>query len=446
MPSLGGLLGNTTLQQLLIWQVGAQIVGAALAPYLTALQAGSYEINPTAPLSPADAAEAVLRNVWPDSRARQEARRSGIDGDRFDVLARLAGNAPDPTSLAVALRRQLIGPDRYLEGIRQGRLRDEWADLVRELAVQQPSPTAALEAYLEGQVSEGTARDLFARFGGDPDYFDMLYNTQGQAPTPTQALELANRGIIPWDGEGPDAVSFRQAFLEGPWRNKWSGPFRALGEYLPPPRTVTAMYGEGSIGRDRAIELLTKQGLAPDLAAAYVSSGSSTKTAKTRDLAQSTITALYRDRLVPRDAAAGFLEALGYDPGEADFVLQVVDVEVSQRFLTSAVGRIHTLYVGHKLDRASAIGVLGQLGVSVGNIDDLVSIWDLEEAANIKSLTPSEVAAALKLQLIDQAGAQARLEALGYEPGDAWLYLSIHAKEALPDQPAAGTLAPSAGP
>lgn len=443
MAGVGGILGNDMLQSVFVYGVGQQLLGAALGPYLNALTAQVNSATPLAPLGPAEAAEAVLRNVWPVERAREEARKAGIDGERFDVLARLAGNAPDPTSLAIALRRKLIDPARYLDGIRQGRLRDEWADLVRQLAVQQPSPEAALAAYLEGQVGEGEARDLFARFGGDPDYFDMLYHTQGQAPTPTQALELANRGIIPWEGEGPDVVSFRQAFLEGPWRNKWAAPFRALGEYLPPPRTVTAMYNEGSIDRARAIELLTKQGLAPDLAAAYISSGSAQKTAPTKQLAQSTVQTLYRDRLIPRADAAGFLESLGYDPAEADFILQIVDLEVAQRFLTAAVSRIHTLYVGHKIDRAAVLATLAQLGVAPDAVTDLLGIWDLEEAANVRTLTPSEVASALKLSLVDQPTAQALLEQLGYQPHDAWLYLSIHAKMGLPDEPAAGALTPT---
>jgi len=446
MAGLGGLLGNSTLQQLLIWQVGAQVIGAALGPYLNALTAQVNAATPLAVLSPEAAADAVLRNVWPASRARDEANMGGLNDERFDVLARLAGNAPDPTSLAVALRRKLIGPDRYLEGVRQGRLRDEWAETVKALAVQEPSPVSALEAYLEGQTDEATARDLFARWGGDPQWFDLLYNTQGQAPTPVQALELANRGIIPWSGSGAGVVSFEQAFLEGPWRNKWLPAFRALGEYLPPPRTVTAMYNEGSIGRARAIELLTKQGLAADLAAAYISSGSSQKTAPTKDLAQTTVLALYRDRLIDRAAAADFLGSLGYDATEADYVLQIVDLEVAQRFLSSAVGRVRTLYVGHKIGRAQVSATLAQLGVSPENVTDLLGIWDLEEAANVRALTPSEVAAAFKLELLDQATAQDRLVQLGYQPYDAWLYLSIHAKGALPDQPAPGAVTPAPGP
>lgn len=449
MAGVGSLLSGiqkNTLFQIAEYQIAGAVLGGLLEPEADALRQTVYEANPLAILSPEVAAEAVLRNVWPKARAAAEAQRSGINGERFDVLTRLAGNAPDPGSLAVALRRKFISQDRYLEGVRQGRLRDEWAELVKKLAVQEPSPVDALEALLEGQLPEAKARELYARFGGDPEHFQWLFDSRGSAPTPGQAAEMANRGIIPWSGSGAGVVSFEQAFLEGPWRNKWLQPFRKAAEYFPPPRTITAMYNEGSLTRARAMELLRAQGLADDLAAAYLTSGSSQKTAPSKDLAQSTITALYRDRLVTKANALAFLESLGYDRDEAEFVLAVVDVQVVQRFLDSAVGRIHTLYVGHKITRSAATSALAQLDVPAETLDDLIGIWDLERSANVRTLTPSEVAAAYKLTLIGQAEAQELLEQLGYQPHDAWLYLSVHIKAAQPDEPPGGSITPATGP
>lgn len=436
--ALGALLGNNVLEQIALWQVGGSLVGAALGPYMQALSNEVNRVSPLVPLSPSEAAVAQLRNVWSPDKAADEALFSGVNRERYDVLARIAGNAPGPGELAVALRRKLISDQRYLEGIRQGNLRDEWADTIRELAVQQPSPTTMLEAYLEGQINEGQARQLYQQLGGDPDYFDILYNTAGQAPTPTQALDLANRGIIPWDGEGEGVVSFRQAFLEGPWRNKWEPAFRALGEYLPPPRTITAMYGEGSLGRDEAITLLRKQGLSAEMAAKYVSAGSNTKTAPTRDLAQSTILELYQDQLIDPQLAGQMLAALGYDASEVSFILQVADVKVAQRYLASAVSRVHNLYVGHKISDSTATSVLAQLQVPAGQVDQLIGIWGYERAANVATLTAAQVAGAFRDSLIDQAEAQQRLQELGYSPRDAWLYLSTAVHKQLPQQPAAG--------
>ena len=435
---MAGIAGiGSVIEQLMLWQVAGQFIGPAIGPVVQAEANIANSAMPNVPLSPADVAEAQLRNVDVPGGAAAEAAMSGVNADRFAVLAQLAGNAPDPGSLAVALRRGIVDQARFVHGVRQGRLRDEWTDVVQALSVVQPSPESMLAAYLEGQLGEGEARDRYARLGGDPAYFDILYNTQGQAPTPTQALELANRGIIPWSGSGAGVVSYEQAFLEGPWRNKWAASFRALAEYLPPPRTVTAMHKEGSLSTAEATKLLEKQGLTPELAAAYLASSSHQKVAAAKELATTTVLTLYRDRIIPRAVAATFLEAERYTPAQADYILQVEDMRVSERFITAAVGRVHTLYVSHKITATAAMAALAQFGVDNAQAKELADLWGHERAANVRQLTPAQVEAAFGYGIIDQPTAIAQLVDMGYSAYDAWVALSVHAKGPLPDQPAA---------
>lgn len=446
MAGLAGILGNPVLEQILIYGVVQQLIGAALTPFTTAVINAVNAADPQAALSPADMADAVIRGIASEEDAAAEAKFSGVSPERFHTLALLAGNAPDPTSLAVGLRRKLISAADYDRGIRQGRLRDEWAGLVQELAVIQPSPEAMLAAYLEGQVDEATARDKYQQLGGDPAYFDILFNTEGQAPSPVEALALANRGIIPWGGSGPAVVSYEQAFLEGPWRNKWLEPFRALGAYLPPPRTVTAMHREGSLSDAQASKLLEQHGLTPELAAAYLSSSTSQKLAKTKNLAEGTVLDLYRDRIIPRAEAAALIVKLGYDAAEAEFILEVEDLRVEARAITAAVTRIGSLFTGHKIDQSTAAGALTALGVDPKGAGELIGVWDLERAANVKLPTPAQIEAAFGIGILSQDEAIAELGVMGYSPHDAWLVLSVHNKAALPNEPGASALPPPAGP
>lgn len=438
-PGFAGLLSNNVLLQILLYNVAGQLVGAALTPYATALSQELLRERPVVALTPAELAGLVIRSELSEDAAAGEAAMTGVNAERFHLLTRLAGQAPGPMDLAVGLRRKLIDPATFLRGIEQGNLRNEWADLVRELAVQQPSPVAMLEAYLEGQLSEGEARDRYQQLGGDPAYFDILYNTQGQAPTPVQALDMLNRGLIPEGGEGPGVTSYRQAFLEGPWRNKWLGPFLGLRHYLPPPRTVTAMYREGSYTREQAAARYKANGLTDEDTAAYLASGSSQATTTTKELGQATITALYRDRIITRDQAAGFIGALGYSSEEATYILEVEDLRLVQRFLESAVGRVHSLYVGHRISQEVASSTLAQLGVDAGGIPDLLKLWGYERAANVKLLTPADIANARKKKLLDDADAMAELEAMGYLPHDAWTYLAVRIDGwAAPEPPRGG--------
>ena len=45
--ALGGLLGNSTLEQIVLFGIGQQVIGAAIAPYVQALQQESFFLAPT---------------------------------------------------------------------------------------------------------------------------------------------------------------------------------------------------------------------------------------------------------------------------------------------------------------------------------------------------------------------------------------------------------------
>lgn len=435
-------IANNTLLQMAMYQLVGQVVGAALTPYTQAVVNQLNAATPLVPLSPPELAAAVQRGFMGEGDAAGEAGKSGLAADRFHTLVQLAGSAPAPADLAAGLRRGIIDRGDFDRGLAQGNLRAEWHDLVRQLAIQQPSPELALNAYLEGQISEDRARTLYRRFGGDPDYFDVAYDTIGQAPSPVEAATMARRGIIPWSGHGPGVVSFEQAFLEGPWRNKWMDPIKRMSEYLPPPRTVTAMYREGALSRDRAADLLRAQNLDEDLVQAYLTAATETRVGPTKDLALTTIRALYADLIIDRSDALDYITGLGYDRDEADLILQVEDLRITQRYVSLAVGRVRTYYTGHKIDRATAIGALNRLGIAPAQVTDLLGVWDLELTLNARQLTPADIYAAMAQGYYTEAQAMAELVALGYAPHDAWIYLSVRAKRALDGEPA-GNVAPS---
>ena len=439
------LLSKVSLQELVAFVLISQAIQPLLAPYVQELLNTSQFLFPLRPLSPSDLADAVNRGFMTADDASQMAQQSGISTDPFAVMVRLAGLALSPEAAAEALRRGIIpedsgDPDKpgFIQAIKQGNLRDIWAPVIRALAVQWPSPSDALDALLEGQVDRATALALYQKFGGDPDYFQMLFDTRGSAPTPVEASVMANRGIIPWDGTGPEATSFRQAFLEGPWRDKWLEPFRAMAAYLPPPRTITAMVRNGSLDSKDATALLVKHGLAPELAAAYIADATHQKTKAAKGLTEAVIVKLYAELLISRQECDDLLRGIGYSAEEATYLLELQDVQRAARALTSAVGRIQTLYSGRKLGRQPAAAALSQLHIPADQAEELLTIWDLERGVNVRVLTPAEIADAWERGVMGQDSAQAELQNLGYTPFDAWVLLSLKNKGPLPDPPAEG--------
>ena len=112
-------------------------------------------------LSPADSAEAVVRNFLPHADALAIAEKQGVSPADFATLTHLAGDAPGPQQLAEALRRGAIpeqgkgaGSVSFEQGIAEGRLADKWAPVIRALAQIWPTPVDALNALLKGQVTD----------------------------------------------------------------------------------------------------------------------------------------------------------------------------------------------------------------------------------------------------------------------------------------------------
>jgi hypothetical protein len=437
--------GKGAITQFFVWQVAGQVVQSLMGPALTVL---SQDINaqfPEVALSPADLAQLVVRNFRELGDATGEAKLSGLTDKRFQDLVNLATEAPSPGDLAAMLRRGLIvesghgpGSTSFDQGMSESRLSNKWHGLVKELAVQWPSPTDALDALLEGQISQADAEALYTRLGGDPQFFALLFNTRGQAPTPVEALEMANRGIIPWSGTGPGATTYEQAFLEGPWRNKWLGPYKAIGAYLPPPRTVTAMVASGGLTDAQAQQLLLKQGLSAELAAAYIHDAHNQKSHAERELTVSQLLDMYEVGLIGQSDVQPLLQAMNYSDESIAWLFAYRDLRRAISATNAAVARIHTLYVGYKITAEVAQSSLNALKVPPTQTQQIIGTWSIERSANLKVLTEAQITSAWSAEIIDEAEALAELQSIGYTPRDAWILLSIKNKGPLDSAPAPG--------
>jgi len=454
LTGITSLFSVESVKQLLFWQIFAQIISAGGNPFLLELAHFMNKQFPHEALSPSDAATAVNRDFMTPTEGTDEAALSGIDQARFDILTALAGTAPSPGVLAEADRRGYLqkgttGKDAtsFEQGIKEGNLLNKWGPIIKELSLATPSPTDMLDALLEGQIKRPEAIALYQAFGGatgpskgSTDWFDIMYNTRGSAPTPLEAADMANRGIIPWNGTGPDVVSYEQSFLEGPWRNKWETPYRKAAERLPTAPEVSSFLSEGVITHAQAVQFLKELGMTQDTATAFLARASATKTTASKNLAESTVNKLYYEQIIDRASAKTFLENLKYTSQEADFILEIVDLTREEHALSQATGRIHTLYVGHKIDASTAMNALNQLQIPSTQVTQLMQLWGLERVNNVKVLSESQIVDAFHYGLIDQATAQARLEQLGYQPHDAWILLSNKEKAKLPNEPAADAI------
>lgn len=439
---------DSNIEQIFLYSLLGQMIGAAAGPFFRELTYGVNIDFPTILLSPPDLASSVVRGFLAEGDAAKVAQRQGYGGDEFKTMVQLAGQSLAPEALASALRRGIIPRDSgnpdvpgFIQGVQQGNLRDMWTPVVEALALGTPTPTDAIAAYVKGQIDEQTATSYYEIFGGDPKYFTMEFDTAGQGPSPDEAALAARRGIIPWTGIGPDVTSFSQAVHESAYRDKWEDVFKALAQYFPPPRTVSAMFKAGALTLDQAKAALTADGVPDDIQDAYLPGQTTDPASDTKKLALSTITEMYTDQLISKDDATSAIESLGYAAADAALILAIQDVRLEMSQLSTLVGRVRSLYLAYKISDTEAINALNGLNLPGNQVPGIIALWQIARQEQTANLTQAEITDAWSIGVLSQADAMSQLESLGYTPQDAWVLLSIKNKGALPDNPGGSVVA-----
>ena len=440
---LGALFGEeSAFRQILIWQVAAQVIGAVMAPGLNELTQLVNEGAQTQALSPADLADLVVRNYLSDADGQAGAKRSGVTPADFELMVKAAGDAVDTTTLIEAFRRKIIPWDAgagdvvsVLAGIREGRLADKWAPVIQALGDVPLSPADAVDAVVENQIPFDQGAQAAYENGLSRDNFQILVNTRGNPPAPSELAEMVRRGIIPNTGTGPDVTSFQQGISEGATKDKWTGPLAQLQTVLVPEGRVTTLLRVGAIDKATALSWYQLLGYDQAAAEAFATEASTTKTQADKDLAKGDVIKLYADRAIDGATATTMLAQLGYDDSEAGYILAIQDLHAATTITDAAVSRVRTYYIARKLDDVTTVNVLNQLGVPPGQQAQLLAAWQIDRTSNVKILTEAQITDAWYYQIMDDATALTYLEALGYTPLDAWLVLSIKNKQALTTTP-----------
>lgn len=393
-------------------------------------------------LTPADLASAVVRNFVPAATARTLAQHQGVTAETLDVLIRLSGDAPGPQQLAEALRRGAIpetgtGPEStsFRQGIAEGRLADKWAPVIQDLAKIWPTPVDALDASVKGVFGAAEGKALYERLGGDPQFYDWLLYSIGGSPTPLEAAVLAARRIIPWEGTGPTVTSYEQAVKESRYRDKWSEAYRRLAEHIPPPSTIASMLSHRVLSKADAESLLLQNDMSEALADAYVGEAEYEAISDYRGLTQSAVIEMYVAHIISQDQAVQLLSALHVSEQAARLLLDYADMRYAIEAVNRAISRIGTLFTGRKISAETAAGALHRLDVPADSVADIISDWETEAAANVKTLTESQITDAFYYKAISLEQATESLQAIGYTPFDSWVLLSLRVKAPLPGKP-----------
>lgn len=406
------------------------LVSAAMSGPAQAVQNTSLAALTPVELSPAEAALAAVRHTGGDLNLAHEAAASGMNAERFNVMVLNTGDSPAIGDLLLLYRRRQISYDRLLTGLRQSRLRDEWANEILELRFQPPSVGELLAGAVQGHLDVNVAALKAEEAGLDPQNWDWLLETAGRPPGTEMLLALLNRGFI-------SEQTVRDAIRESDIKNKYIDAIIESRHYIPPVRSILPMLRAGAISDDRARTLLREHGVREEDIPAYIAEGHHVRTSNIKELSMSQLSRMYVAQVIDRPTAHARIVALGYSPQDADLILGYADDTRTERYVQAVIARTHNLYVAHRIDATAAHNALNADGVPPAAIGELFRLWDIERGANVAHLTVAQLQGALRRNVIDNATFRTRVTALGYSAAD----VTILAAEAFPPARKAPTAA-----
>lgn len=399
---------------------------AADAGTIAELTAESFRGKQAVPLTPSEAAVAYLKGVLPFDVAANEAALGGVDGSRFRNMADFTGNPPGPQELLDRWRKGDIDDATLERGIRQGFIRDEWLPFYKRQFTLPLSTAEVVEGVVQNQIPYDVAQAVAKGNAVANDDFDALVRIAGNPPGPQEMLTMWRRGII-------DQATMVQGLKESRLKDKYIPAFLQLYRARIPLRTITTLLNANAITEQQATNDLEALGYTAEDAAALIAAHKKAGGATHKQLSAAKVIDAYEARVIARDKAVADLGLAGYDPAVAGELLDLADAQAVAKLRAAAVTKIRAIYVAHRMTRAEASADLDKLLVPADQRDHMLDLWDLEQQANIRTLSEAELRLIAKATgpdgttpLVPAGWYVGRLVAMGYTHADASLLAAAH--------------------
>lgn len=364
------------------------------------------------PISPADAALAVLRGNMSQADAQRAAADYGISASNFEILIGNTGEPPGVMQLLEARRRDFIDDATLVKGILQSRVRNEWIPTLEKLAYVPMSTADAVRAVVQNQLTQDQGASIANQNGLEPGWFDTLVKTDGDPLSRTEMEQLYNRGEATQD-------EVEQALRESRLKNKYVSKAFALHERLLEPRMLSDAVEYGAMTHQAAVRTAMEYGFSQPNAEILVSSAVNRKLQTERKSVVSSVVTLYENNGIDEATATGVIGQMGFEQTEAAFILQAAEFRRNEKLVAAGIAAVRSKYVGRHIDKVTASGLLDAIQVPHMQRDQMLQVWQIEHDANVRLLTPAQVIKANALGIMTDIETTDYLSNLGYSSVDA---------------------------
>lgn len=310
-----------------------------------------------------------------------EARLQGVTAERADLMFEQAGLPPGPEALLNMLRRDIINPIEFAQGIREGNTKTKYVD--EYLALERPllTPGQIVNQRLRGWRGHAWMVERLADYGFTAEDAQDMFEGQGRPTTPRQVFIGMRRGGVYNGGTGAIDAPYLKALQESNIRPEWYNIEWARRHSLPSAFVIRGLAQSGDLEPDVTRRLLMETGWPEFLIDAVLRAwyGATTgaesgyvKSARTAAITE--IRQAYQLGTTDAGQARAWLAAVGVDAASIDGMVPIWDVmrEVPQRDLTAAQIRKAYLKLPALWPRDRAIDELEGLGYTADSAATLL--------------------------------------------------------------------------
>jgi hypothetical protein len=373
---------------------------------------GLNSVTANVPLSPPDAAEAVMRGVIDQDTGEGFAASSGVGAQVFADLIGITGEPPGAVDMVNLWRWGRISEDDLDTGLLFSRLNDKYIPMMKLLSQGFMSPADAIELAIKGVVSPEQGEVYFTQAGGQTDQWSPLYQAAGDAIGNEQVLSLYNQGLA-------TQADVNEVF----GRSRMNPIFYPLALQLRhkflQPFQISSMLKAGTATPEQAAVWLTNLGYGPDQVQALVGGSPSTTIAKAKSETEAMVIAEYSEGIIDQAAAHNALINIGYSADEAGMLTNLEDAKGAKAERDTAISGVKASVIKGHISTQQASSALDTLGVPSSARDGLITAWGVEQSTQVKVLTEAQIGIAARNSVITYSEAMARWVKDGYSQGDA---------------------------
>jgi len=327
-------------------------------------------------LSVGDIQRLYLRGEISEAEAKSRLSKLGFSGEQQNELIKLASYIPSvPDFIRMAVREVFTPEIAEKYGL--------FEDYPEEL-------------------------DKYVKMAGlDLEYAKFYWGAHWELPSITQGFDMFHRGIISRD----ELKTLLRSLDVMPY---WRERLIKLSETPFTRVDVRRMYRLGVLTFEEMIKSYMDIGYSKEKAEKLAEFTAKDATEEERELTKTEVTTLYRSNAISREEAREFLIGIGYLPEHTELILALEDYRKGKERITKIKTNVKKRYVRDFISRNDVMVILSREGIPTKEIEELISIWDIEKEEKANLPTKTEIKRFVKKGIISISEYRDIMKRLGY--------------------------------